>query len=93
MATISKVKKNSKRKAIERLLEDSGAQSMILEGFDDCIIGINNETYSVCYDASKIIESLVNNQGVTYSEAEEFFSFNIEGSKVSDGNPTYIDVL
>jgi hypothetical protein len=43
----------------------------------------------VCYDREKVIEILMED-GMDEEEAEEFFSFNIEGAYVGEATPMFI---
>tara|TARA_R100000458_G_scaffold27715_2_gene25273 strand:- start:693 stop:1022 length:330 start_codon:yes stop_codon:yes gene_type:complete len=71
----------------ERLSE----KAVILEGYNDCIIGIGSifpHSYSVLiYDVGKIIDSLVKKDGMSFEEAEEFFAYNIAGLFDGPGTP------
>ena len=71
------------------------------DGFDDCVVGVgrqfNNDV--VVYDQDKIIQKLAieftencDDQGKCdhYSEAEEYFEFNIVGAYVGVNTPVYI---
>jgi hypothetical protein len=42
------------------------------------------------YAVEKIIDCLVSKDGMSRSDAEEFCSFNIEGSSVGDGTPLFL---
>lgn len=44
----------------------------------------------VCYDRDKVIQVLMEQDGMAREEAEEFFSFNIEGAHLGDGTPMFI---
>lgn len=72
------------------------------DGFDDCVVGIgrqfNNDV--VVYDQDKIIQKLADGFDDSceehgddcdhYSEAEEYFEFNIVGAYVGVNTPVYI---
>ena len=62
------------------------------DGYDEAIIGIAPRTFGgdpvVVYSADKIIDILA--REMTVEEAEEFFSFNIEGAYVGPGTPIYV---
>ena len=42
------------------------------------------------YDRTKCIQILIDRDGMTWEEAEEFFSFNIEGAYVGKLTPVFI---
>jgi hypothetical protein len=67
---------------------------MIPLGLSDAFVGFcTSERDSTClvYDANAIIEVLMKRDEMTREEAIEFFEFNIESVKTSEGNhPLYI---
>jgi hypothetical protein len=46
----------------------------------------------VCYDREKVIEVLMERDGMEQDEAEEFFDFNIEGAYVGPETPVFISL-
>lgn len=67
--------------------------AVLLEGFDEAIIG-SASTFGrdvvVAYDYKKIINLLINRDGMSYDEAVEYFDFKIGGLHVSDRNPIFV---
>ena len=65
-------------------------EAIILDGFNDCIVGIGSLFPHVdmvlIYDVGKIINSLMKD-GMDHEEAEEFYSFNIAGLYAGPGTP------
>ena len=65
---------------------------MLMDGFDDCIIGIC-ESFGgesvVAYDYHQVIAQL-ESCGMTYEEAVEFHEFNQLGSYVGKRTPVFI---
>ena len=65
---------------------------LIMPGYDDCIAGIVYRCGNlpiVCYDYNKVIAQL-QNDGMTYEEAIEFYEFNQLGSWVGESTPCFI---
>ena len=69
------------------------------DGLDDAIIGY---TYAMLkgglflkavYSIEKIIDILMNRDGMSYDEAVEFFEFNIESAYVGPQTPIYINMI
>lgn len=64
--------------------------AIILDGFNDCIVGIGSLFPHVdmvlIYDVGKIINSLIKD-GMDHEEAEEFYSYNIAGLYAGPGTP------
>ena len=75
---------------IEEHIEDG---LVLPDRYNHAIIGIcysfggENKT---AYDLDKVIKVLVEEDGMTNEEAEEFFDFNILGSYVGETTPVYI---
>jgi hypothetical protein len=65
-----------------------------LDGYDSALIGrvqrFNTEYF--LYDKNKIIKQLVEIDGLTEEDAEEYFSYNIIGSWVGEGTPAFLVV-
>jgi len=76
----------------DRLAEEFG-ELLLADGFDHCLIGTcytpGPGTRAV-YDTELIIRSLVDRDGLTYEEAEEHFSFNIEGGYHGEQTPIFL---
>ena len=68
----------------------------LADGFDDCVIGVvercSCEPY-VIYSAEKMIDKMVERDGMDRDEAWEFFHFNIQGAWVGDETPGYLHDL
>ena len=65
------------------------------DGLDDAIIGIGcrcSKPDIIAYDVDKVIGILVDRDGMTYEEAEEFFDFNIAGAWVGESTPIWVKV-
>jgi hypothetical protein len=77
----------------ERLLAVGVEDALVMDGFDDCAIGIL-ERYGmgsiVIYDKGKIIEQLMADQGYDYGEADEFYEYNQLGSWHGDKTPGFL---
>jgi hypothetical protein len=67
-------------------------EMMIMDGFDDCIIGVCErfgQERIVAYDGDAVIDKLISN-GMTSEEALEYFDFNQLGAWVGDRTPCFI---
>lgn len=74
-------------------LENENPIALFADGFDDAIIGYTermNQKPIVAYSVNKIIEILVNRDGMTYEEAMEYFDYNIGGGWLGEGTPMWI---
>jgi hypothetical protein len=63
------------------------------EYFDKAILGVVNRinTVAVCYSEAKIIEILMEEDGMDYDEAIEYYQYNILGSWVGEHTPVYLE--
>lgn len=80
------------REVINELAEGA----VILEGFDDCIIGISEEFGNgprIVYSKNKIIQKLM--VGIDYEEALDYYYYNILGGYFGEQNPIFLldDIL
>jgi len=79
---------------MERVLLDELAEgAIILNGFDDCIIGITEEfggLTRILYSKDMIISKLC--KDMSSEEAYEYFDFNIIGGYFGEQNPIFLVV-
>ena len=64
----------------------------IADGFDDAIIGVDDNNLKIVYDIDKVIDILIKD-GMTDDEAIEFYEYNIAGSYVGENTPSFIRLL
>lgn len=85
----------TKREALEEKLEEINPQALFADGFDDAILGVAQQfsSYLVAYDRAACIKILVDRDGMSEEEAEEFFEFNVTGSYVGEFTPIFIDLM
>ena len=63
---------------------------------DEAIVGIatKRDSYSqplVVYDRDKLVENFMKKDGMTFDEAEEWVSFNIEGAYIGETTPLILE--
>lgn len=64
-----------------------------MDGYDDCIVGIIDRCGQepiICYDREKVIQKLMDNDGMDRDEAIEYFEFNQAGAWLGDGTPCFL---
>lgn len=71
------------------------AESLKADGFDEAILGevtlpITSQMLLV-YSVAKCIGILIDRDGMSYEEAEEFFDFNVRDAYVGEGTPLWLD--
>jgi hypothetical protein len=60
------------------------------DGFDDCLVGVEDSSGRLVYDIGMVISKLITD-GLSHEEAWEHFGFNIQGSYVGEQTPIWID--
>lgn len=69
------------------------AQIILADGFEDAFVGIAERCASphvAIYDYDRMLNVLVQRDGMTEEEADEFLQFNVLGAYVGEGTPWYI---
>lgn len=61
---------------------------LIADGFDNCIIGIDESSMRIIYSVSKCISQLVS-EGMTLDEAYEHFGYSVSGAYVGEKTPIW----
>lgn len=75
------------REEVEELYEGT----ILLEGFDDCIVGVTEEFGNgirILYSRDKILESL--QKDMTEEDSIEYYYYNIVGGYFGDRNPIFL---
>lgn len=64
---------------------------LLADGFNEAVIGVTyrEDELVALYSTDKIIQILRTEQDMTYEDAAEYFSYNIEGSYVGKKTPVY----
>lgn len=68
-------------------------EALLCDGFDDAIIGMAeriNLGPVVAYSVEKMIEILMQRDGMEYEDAWDYFSYNILGAWVGENTPIFI---
>jgi ribonuclease PH len=88
-------KENQKRKIQMKIdINEYAEGAVLLDGFEDCMIGITQEFGNgprILYSKEKILQNLME-MGMTHLEAEEYYDFNILGLYVSEQNPIFLEI-
>lgn len=67
--------------------------AVLLDGLEEAIIGVVEEFGNgprVLYSKNKILEILTKRDMMTWSEAEEYYDFNILGLYAGEQNPVFL---
>lgn len=82
------------RKKLLQIAEEDGM--LIYDGFDEAITGLASrcgENTVVAYNIDKIIEILMRRDKMSFEEALEYYSFNMEGAYMGDCTPVNIRLI
>ena len=77
---------------IREALEEQNPDALFADGHDNALLGIAYRfglEPLACYSYEKVLDNLCA-MGMTLEEAEEFYSFNIEGAWMGDGTPIFV---
>lgn len=79
-----------------QFIKDNFPDVLIADGFDKAIIGVV-ERYGmntvVLYNKDKCLKILQKRDGMTESEAIDFYYYNIVGAYVGEHTPCYAEIL
>lgn len=76
-------------------IDEYAEGAILLDGLEDCIIGIVEEFGNVrriLYSKDMILNKLQERDGMTSSEAEEFYEYNILGLHAGEQNAVFLDL-
>ena len=83
----------AKRKAdLEDLIDqivEFNPEALLADGFNDAIMWYDTKG-RVIYSVGNIIDILVERDGMSYEDASEHFSFNVEGAYLGEYTPIYM---
>ena len=74
-------------------LAEIDEEILMADGFDEALIGYAQrcgQPALAVYDRNKCIDVLVERDGMSYEEAEEFFEFNVVGAWVGERTPLFL---
>jgi hypothetical protein len=81
----------------EDLVDLSGDDELLFaDGFDEALLGVATrcgQPTIVIYDRQRCIDLLIERDGMSHEEAEEYFCYNTEGAWVGNRTPAYLSKL
>lgn len=84
---------NMTREKLQAELEAMGESTLLMDGFDEACIGFSQRcgqpTVAV-YDYQKIIDILIERDGMEYDDAIDYASFNILGAWLGEQTPVVL---
>ena len=85
--------KNYTRDDIQKYLENIGEQALLMDGFEHAIIGFSqriNEPLLAVYNHDLMIQTLMQRDGMTYDEADEYIEYNCIGAWIGEQTPIIV---
>lgn len=76
---------------VRSYLAELNPEALLADGFDRALVGVAGRCGMAAvavYDRDKCIKVLVD-EGMDWSEAEEYFCFNVEGAYLGEGTPLF----
>jgi hypothetical protein len=82
------------RAEVDDWADQTDIELRFADGFDDALIGIGQRfnAYFLVYDVTKVIETLVARDGMSYEDAREFFDVNVVGAWVGEATPCFVTI-
>ena len=77
---------------IDKILEYFNDETELIkaDGFDDAIIGLEQQHMKLVYSVPLCIEVLVK-EGMSVDDAIDYFEYNVRGSLTFEGSPLFVD--
>ena len=74
---------------LQALIEKYPEETLLIaDGFDQAILGVEENTMRVIYSVTKCVE-IIEAQGMSEEDALEHFYFNVHGSYVGEKTPIF----
>jgi len=73
--------------------EQLNENTLKADGFDEAIIGVDFVSHParIIYNKQKMLDILIERDGMTDEEAIEYLEYNVLGAYVGEGTPIYMD--
>ena len=76
-------------KIIDNIFENYGEVSFLkADGFDDAVIGYDEQSMRLIYSVTKCMEILIN-QGLSFTDAMEHFESNVKDYYIGEKTPIW----
>lgn len=74
---------------LKERIEEINPDAMLADGLDEALAGFDSKGRAI-YHIEEILGILMQRDGMSEEEAQEFFDFNIEGAYVGEYTPIYM---
>ena len=77
---------------LDKILEYFNDETELIkaDGFDDAIIGLEQQQMKLVYSVPMCIDVLVK-EGMSVDDAIDYFEYNVRGSLTFEGSPLFVD--
>ena len=78
------------------IVKENNPDALLADGFDSCILGVCARfgwPSLIAYDYEKCIALLMRRDGMSYSDAIDFFEVNVMGAWVGEGTPVFVSTV
>lgn len=81
--------------AVRQILAEIDPDIVLADGFDQALLGLidTHAGLVAVYSRSRCLDVLQSEHSMTWEEAEEYFSFNVESAYVGERTPRYLSTL
>jgi hypothetical protein len=80
------------RQRLDEILEKYPDETfLIADGFDDAVIGVDENSMRLVYSTERCIDILVREHRMDYMDASDYFYYNVSGAYVGEQTPIFID--
>ena len=79
--------------AVKQAIQELSPESILWDGFDEALVGLQEESEKAVYDTQKMVSILRNRDDMTEEEALEYLSFNVFTAYVGERTPIHIRIF
>jgi len=78
---------------VEQYPEEAVENVVLLDGLDEAFVGLiaQEDAYVAVYSVGRILDILIKRDSMDYSDAMEFYDFNIGALNVGPQSPLFMD--
>jgi hypothetical protein len=80
----------------QETLAEANPEALFADGFEDALVGsgtVFSKGPIAVYDREHCVRILMERDGMTWEEAEEYFEFNVAGAYVGAGTPAFVSLF
>lgn len=86
------MKQQTANNLLEWLLDEVDDDCLMVDGFDEAIIGYEYISGRIIYNVDAMIDILMNEDGMVYLDALEYLEYNVFNAYVGEKTPIYVNI-